>query len=59
MGLSRYPKLKRALESPAAVTDLAREEAVAAVDALEAVDLDPETAEYLEELATFVAERER
>ncbi|PSP19965.1 isopentenyl pyrophosphate isomerase, partial [Halobacteriales archaeon QH_10_67_13] len=42
----------------AAVTDLAREEAVA-VDALEAVDLDPETAEYLEELATFVAERER
>lgn len=45
--------------SPAAVTDLAREEAAAAVDALEAVDLDPETAEYLEELATFVAERER
>ncbi len=45
--------------SPAAVTDLAREEAAAAVDALEAVDLDPKTAEYLEELATFVAERER
>jgi len=45
--------------SPAAVTDLARDEAAAAVDALAAVDLAPETAEYLEELATFVAERER
>ncbi len=45
--------------SPAAVTDMARDEAAAAVDALAAVDLDPETAEYLKQLATFVAERER
>ena len=34
--------------SPAAVTDLAREEAAAAVDALAAVNLEPETTEYLE-----------
>ena len=57
--LERPSVLEVTGQSPAAVTALAREEAAAAVDALEAVELDPEAATYFEQLATFVAERDR